>query len=99
MALTVLFRPEAESDLRSASRWYDEQERDLGRALVEATRATVLGIQKMPRMYAFVFRNLRRAKVKKFPYLIYYRVFSDRIEVMGILHSSRDPKLWQGRVS
>ena len=53
----------------------------------------------MPRMYSVVMANLRRAKLRKFPYLIYYRVLADRVEVIAVLHASRDPRRWQERVN
>ena len=53
----------------------------------------------MPQMYAVVLRDVRRGKLRRFPYLIYYRVLPDRIEVIALLHASRDPKLWQERVN
>ena len=42
---------------------------------------------------------MRRVKLRRFPYLIYYRLSSDLIEVIAVFHGSRDPKLWQERVN
>ena len=56
-------------------------------------------IAAMPQMYSIVFGEVRRGKLRKFPYLIDYRVLTDRIEVIAVLHGSRDPRLWQERVS
>ena len=55
-------------------------------------------IQSMPRMYVIVVENVHRAKLRRFPYLLYYRVLENRIEVLAVLHSSRDPRLWGERV-
>lgn len=52
----------------------------------------------MPELYAVAVENTRRGKLHRFPYLVYYRVLSDLIEVMGVLHVSRDPRVWQERV-
>jgi plasmid stabilization system protein ParE len=46
-----------------------------------------------------VLGDVRRGKLRTFPYLIYYRVLSDRSEVIAVLHASRDPKGWQERVN
>ena len=48
-------------------------------------------------MYAATFRGVRPAKLRRFPYVVYYRVLADRIEVLAVLHGSRDPRIWQGR--
>lgn len=51
----------------------------------------------MPELYAPTFQSVRPAKLRRFPYVVYYRVLPDRIEVLAILHGSRDPRVWQGR--
>ena len=56
-------------------------------------------IQSMPLMYVQVIDDVRRAKVQKFPYLLYYRVLQNRIELLAVLHSSRNPTLWRARVT
>jgi len=35
---------------------------------------------------------------RRFPYGIYYRVYADRVEVIAVQHSRRDPADWQSRV-
>ena len=51
----------------------------------------------MPELYAVALKNIRRGKLRRFPYLVYYRVFSDRIEVIGVLRGSRDSRAWKER--
>jgi len=99
MTLAVLFRPEAGSDLLETRDWYERQQRGLGEAFANSVDETVDRIAAMPQMYAVVFRDVRRVKLRRFPYLIYYRVSSELIEVSAVLHGSRDPKLWQERVN
>jgi plasmid stabilization system protein ParE len=59
----------------------------------------VLGrIEAMPELYAATFQTVRPAKLRKFPYVLYYRLLADRIEVLAILHGGRDPRIWQRRL-
>lgn len=51
----------------------------------------------MPELHPVVLKGVRRTKLRGFPYLTYYRVLSDRVEVVGVLHGSRDPSVWQDR--
>ena len=99
MTLAVVFRPEAEVDLLETRDWYERQRPGLGEAFTNLADETVDRIEAMPQMYAVVFRDVRRVKLRRFPYLIYYRVSSDLIEVIAVLHGSRDPKLWHERVN
>jgi plasmid stabilization system protein ParE len=99
MTLAAVFRPEAQTDLLQTRDWYEAQELGLGQAFSVAVDEAVIRIEGMPQMYALVFREVRRGKLRTFPYLIYYRVLSDRIEVIAVLHGSRDPRLWQERAN
>jgi plasmid stabilization system protein ParE len=71
----------------------------LGGDFSVALEEAVIRVEAMPLLYAMVFRDVRRGKLRTFPYLIYYRVLSDRIEVIAVLHGNRDPKLWQERLN
>jgi plasmid stabilization system protein ParE len=83
MSRKVVFRPEAEGDLLEAHDWYEEQQVGMGAEFSDALEKTITRIETMPEMYAIVLRGVRRAKLRRFPYLIYYRLLDDRIEVMG----------------
>jgi toxin ParE1/3/4 len=97
MSLPIVFRPEAQADVLEARDWYEQQGAGLGDAFAESVRETLSRIQAMPELYAAVLRNVRRGKLRRFPYVVYYRVLPDRIEVLGVLHGRRDPRIWQER--
>jgi plasmid stabilization system protein ParE len=48
-------------------------------------------------MYGVVWRNVRAARLRKFTYVVYYRVHDDRVEVLAVMHGSRDASAWQPR--
>jgi len=97
MKPTVIFRPEAVADVNSARRWYENQQVGLGRQFAQSLSATVRRVQGMPKMYLSVAQDVRRAKLRKFPYVVYYRFIRDTIEVLAVLHGSRRPAIWQDR--
>ncbi len=37
--------------------------------------------------------------VSQFPYVIYFRDLPQRIQVLAVLHTSRDPDVWRSRIS
>jgi plasmid stabilization system protein ParE len=98
MTLAVVFRPEASVDLDSARRWYENQQPGLGSEFARSVADTITRVQGMPRMYVRVLEDVRRAKLRRFPYLIYYRLLADRVEVLAVLHGSRHQDVWQERV-
>lgn len=99
MSLRVFLRPEAEADLFAARAWYDQEDSELADAFADSIEEMLTRIEAMPELYAVALKNIRRGKLRRFPYLVYYRVLSDRIEVLGVLHTSRDPRLSQERAN
>ncbi|MCI0461367.1 MAG: type II toxin-antitoxin system RelE/ParE family toxin [Gemmataceae bacterium] len=88
MSLPVLLRPEAEQDVESARDWYEQQQAGLGQAFLDRLSEALDGI---------VWQDVRACRLSRFPFVVYYRVLADRIEVLAVLHGSRDPAVWQGR--
>ena len=78
---------EATTSLRSA----------LGDQLVSAVGATVESISKRPRRFPTIYRNRRRAFVRRFPYGIIFEVQEQRIVVIACFHYKRNPKRWRLR--
>lgn len=97
MSRRIVLRPEAQVDLLQARDWYEQEGSELAEAFVDSFEAIIARLEAMPELYPVVLKNARRGKLRRFPYLVYYRVFSDRIEVIGVLHGSRNPRVWQER--
>jgi len=97
MSLPVVLSHEAEADFDEAADWYEQQAR-LGAEFVARVREVLDRIGQMPDLHAVVYRNVRRAIVRRFRYNIYYRVQPDRVEVIAVIHSHRDPSVWKSRV-
>ena len=96
MSLPVVLTPEAEAEFDEAADWYEENA-GLGAEFTAAVHAVFDRIGNFPLIHQVVFKNIRRAVVKKFPYIVYYRPESDRISVIAVFHGRRNPTIWQGR--
>jgi toxin ParE1/3/4 len=70
----VRFRLEAASDVVSARERYDEQRRGLGADFVSYLEDTVEVITEFPEAFPEIAVGYRRAILKRFPYLLYYRI-------------------------
>jgi len=97
MDYALVFRPEVRDEISEAYNWYEKQKLSLGDEFLDCVDKILNRICLMPESYAIVYRDIRRAVVKRFPYAIYYRVVSSRVIVIAIFHSRRDPKSWQKR--
>ncbi len=95
--LEVRLRPEAELDLEDAALWYEEQSTGLGHQFLDEAMTSLSAIAESPLLYSVVHRNTRRALMHRFPFGIYFRIESNVVLVMAIMHGSRNPQRWKSR--
>jgi plasmid stabilization system protein ParE len=93
----MIIRPEAEADLVYARDWYERQREGLGAAFLLCVDEVLERIGRTPEMYTAVYRDVRRALTRRFPYAVYYRLVGREVVVLGILHTRRDPRERQSR--
>ena len=98
MNSTLAVSPAARVDILDAQSWYDSRRVGLGDVFFLAVENLFDQIASMPTLYAEIEDDVRQAQVSRFPYLVYYRLMADRIEVLAVLHTSRDPQTWQSRI-
>jgi plasmid stabilization system protein ParE len=51
-----------------------------------------------PESFPVVLQDVRRARLHRFPYGLFFRVLPDALVVLACFHARRDPRRWQGRV-
>lgn len=96
-SLNVHIRSEAEQDLTEAALWYEEQSPGLGGQFLDEVLAAFMRIAESPRLYPDIYREVRRGMMRRFPFGIYYRVDSEGVLVIAVMHGSRHPRRWKSR--
>ncbi len=97
MSLPVILRHEAEVDIQGARDQLDAVRVGLGNQVLARVREVLVRIEKMPELHGEVWEDVRAARLKQFRYVVYFIVPADRVEVLAVLHSARDPSAWQSR--
>jgi plasmid stabilization system protein ParE len=97
VTVEVRFRREAEEDLEEAALWYESQRPGLGQQFLDEVVKALETIAEMPLERCVIYRNTRRAWMRRFPFGIFYQVEADGVIVVAIIHGSRHPRRWQGR--
>ncbi len=96
--MKLVLRPAAEQDIAEAMLWYDAQGQDLSDAILAQVEASFARILQGPERYPTAYGTFRRALVRRFPYLIYFRVEVDDIVVFAVYHQRRDPDALRARL-
>ncbi len=94
----VAYLSVAEVEMSQAAERYDTEGGGLGRAFLDAIKATERRIQRNPRLWPVRSAPVRSCRVEKFPYRLHYVEEADRIVIVAVAHASRDPDYWKGRL-
>ncbi len=96
MNLPVILSPAADREFDEASAWYERQA-GLGVRFVEHVQEALDRIGRSPELHAPIYRDVRRVRVPRFPYGVFYRILEARIEVIAVFHDKRNPQIWRSR--
>ncbi|WP_439626715.1 type II toxin-antitoxin system RelE/ParE family toxin [Gemmata sp.] len=98
MSRPVVLRRVADADVQSTHDELERAQTGLGLQFVARVREALERIEVMPEGYAVVWRDVRAARLKKFRHVVYFVALPDRVEVLAVVHGSRDAYAWQSRV-
>ena len=96
--MIIRFSSDADAELAEARQWYAYQREDLDLEFMDSVDEALTLVVRNPYLYPIVYRNLRRAVIRRFPFAIFFDVREDEIQVIAVFHSRRDPEGWQSRV-
>lgn len=101
MSYSVLFRDNAERDAERAQDWYVLHALEQVDRFVDDLAATVTSILHSPYAFRILRRDARRAALKIFPYLVWYRIHDEHqvIEVLAVVHERQDGERLQSRLN
>jgi plasmid stabilization system protein ParE len=94
----IIFTLAARQDVMAAQSWYEKELPGLGERFVQALDDRIHDIAAHPKRYPEAIPSVRRARLARFPFVIYFREDGGDIHVLACFHSSRHPTVWQKRV-
>jgi plasmid stabilization system protein ParE len=97
MTYEILIRPEAESDILDASKWYQEQLDGLGLDFLSILNETFQYLAENPNMFPIVYKDLYRVLLRRFPFAVFYKIEDHFVIVIAVFHASRNPHQWKTR--
>lgn len=84
--------------MKEAAVRYEGERAGYGDLFLENVQKSLDLIKSSPLAHENLGEGVRRSKVRKFPYGVYYIVEGRQIEVFAVYHDHRDPEGWKSRV-
>jgi plasmid stabilization system protein ParE len=88
------FSERAAKDFDAAVEWYKRQPTNLGRAVVDAIVQAIDVARSRPLSCPEIEEGVRGVRCVRFPYRVHFEVLPDRIRLLAIYHTSREPQRW-----
>jgi plasmid stabilization system protein ParE len=99
----VDLHPEAQSELRRAALWHDQQRAGLGDELFADVGSTLERMATAPQAFPIwptlpgSENPIRRALLHRFPYALAFEIGANRVLVLAVAHAKRRPFYWLAR--
>jgi plasmid stabilization system protein ParE len=97
MKCGLVLRRVAEREFDDAVAWYEGEREGLGREFRAAIEECFQRIADNPEGFPEVRGEVRRAVVRRFPFVIHFRIEQKRVVILSVFHTSRDPKQMESR--
>lgn len=97
MTLEIRIRDAALAEAREAADWYDAQRDGTGPDFLAAVDACIAVAARLPLAAPLWRGDTRRRRVARFPYLVFFRVRDEVLDVIAIAHTSRRPGYFTDR--
>jgi plasmid stabilization system protein ParE len=94
----AFFIEEAKRDLSESRDWYNAEVEDLGYDFVEEVRKAVNRVESNAEQFTLEYRDARICPVKRFPFLVVFRIKGQQVEILAVMHGHRNPKTWMKRI-
>ncbi|WP_417735557.1 type II toxin-antitoxin system RelE/ParE family toxin [Rosistilla oblonga] len=96
--LPLEFHPDARLEALEAYDWYAERSQRVAYTFHDELQGAGRAIEHNPERWESYLLGTHRYLMKRFPYVIVYRVATDRVEILAVAHGRRKPGFWKERL-
>lgn len=89
---------QAEVDFDKSYEFYFEDSPKVADTFFKQINLSFENIKQNPNSFPIAYKDARKYIVKKFPFVIYFRIADDIIQIIAIFHTSRNPEIWNERI-
>ncbi len=94
MDYNIIILPAAEKDTIEALIFYESQQVGLGDRFLNSLEESYKKLSHTPHYYSYIDskNDLRDIKIKNFPFVIIYQIVEDRVLVLRVFNTNRNPQ-------
>jgi plasmid stabilization system protein ParE len=92
------FHPDALDEYLGATSYYSNYNASLAMRFVESVEDAIAKITASPSRWRVLDEDVRRCLTRTFPYGILYTIENDFVLIVAVMHCSREPGYWKGRL-
>jgi plasmid stabilization system protein ParE len=97
--MSYFFHPAAEAEHLESIAFYESRLAGLGASYLGEFEKTMARACQAPQSYSVEMQpNVRRIRMKRFPFTILFRESSRTVQVLAVAHNRRRPRYWLGRI-
>jgi hypothetical protein len=97
--MIINYHPDAIDELINTARFYESNQVNLGHRFLDAVDISLVSIRKNPLIWPSDKKGRRKCIIRKFPYLLIYKLSDKFIYILVLAHTSRKPNYWKLRDS
>lgn len=94
MARRVEQLARAKREIGEAFEWYFRISPDVAEKFIDALDNQLVAIRATPKAYPEILPSIRRAVMRQFPYLIFFRERPQKISILAFVHTARSVQSW-----
>ncbi len=97
MSLKLEISDDAREEIDEIFALYEQRKLGLGEQFLSALVRQLTRIKENPELYAVLYKRTRCGFLRRFPYVVYYRIEVDSIVVIAVQHGHQNPRDWRRR--
>lgn len=97
MPFQVVYKPLAQLEASEAFDWYGQPHIGMSADFIEELERINGFLASNPHLYCCVESDMRRANLSRFPYVLFYVIDGETVNVLSCFHQHREPPMPESR--
>ena len=98
MSYRIFYKHEAKNDLIETAQWYEKQSKGLGEEFINEVNSECNYLIEFPFAFPIKYNKTRELVLKRFPYLIIYKIEKEKIFILAVFHFKQSVKRKKSRI-